>query len=83
MIIGKVGKRFKLITKVRNMRLHLTWDAFRNNKATDILRSLMADSYYDGREVEILSLTKSDTDKDSHSLRSPLKRLGTTFLPMA
>ena len=64
MIISKVEKGFKLITKARNMRLHLKGEALRNNTATDILRSLIADSYYDGREVEILSLTKSDTDKD-------------------
>jgi hypothetical protein len=63
-LIGKVEKGFELITKARNMRLHLKGEALRNNTAMDILRSLMKDSYYDGREVEILSLTKSDTDKD-------------------
>ena len=63
-IIGKVEKGFELITKARNMRLHLKGEALRNNTAMDILRSLMKDSYYNGREVEILSLTKSDIDKD-------------------
>ena len=63
-IIGKVEKGFELITKAKNMRLHLKGEALRNNTALDILRSLMRDSYYDGREVEILSLTKSETEKD-------------------
>ena len=63
-IIGKVEKGFELITKAKNMRLHLKGEALRNHTALDILRSLMKDSYYDGREVEILSLTKSETEKD-------------------
>ena len=63
-IIGKVEKGFELITKARNMRLHLKGEALRDHTAVDVLRSIMSDSYYDGREIEILSLTKSDTDKD-------------------
>ena len=63
-IIGKVEKGFELITKARNMKLHLKGEALRNHTAMDILSNLMQDAYYDGREVEILSLTKSDTDKD-------------------
>ena len=63
-IIGKVEKGFELITKARNMRLHLKGEALRDHTAIDILRSIMRDSYYDGREMEILSLTKSDTNKD-------------------
>ena len=64
MIIGKVEKGFELITKARNMRLDLKGVALRDNTATDILRSIMRDSYYDGREIEILSLTKSGANKD-------------------
>ena len=63
-VIGKVEKGFELITKARNMRLHLKDESLRDNMAADILRDLMRDSYYHGREIEILSLTKSDTDKD-------------------
>ena len=63
-IIGKVEKGFELITKAKNMRLHLKGEALRNNSAIDILRTLMRDSYYDGREVEILSLTKADIERD-------------------
>ena len=62
-IIGKVEKGFELITKARNMRLHLKGEVLRDHTATDILRSIIRDSYYDGRELEILSLTKSD-DRD-------------------
>ena len=46
------------------MRLHLKGEALRNHRALDILRSLMKDAYYNGREVEILSLTKSETERD-------------------
>ena len=46
------------------MRLHLKGEALRNNSAIDILRTLMRDSYYDGREVEILFLTKADINRD-------------------
>jgi len=63
-IIGKVEKGFELITKAKNMRLHLKGETLRNHKAVDILRTLMRDAYYDGREIEILSLTKSDTERD-------------------
>ena len=63
-VIEKVEKGFELITKARNMRLHLKGEALRNNTAMDILSNLMQDAYYNGREVEILSLTKSDIDRD-------------------
>ena len=63
-VIGKVEKDFELITKAKNMRLHLKGEALRNHTALDILRSLMKDAYYDRREVEILSLTKSEAERD-------------------
>jgi hypothetical protein len=63
-VIGKVEKGFELITKAKNMRLHLKGEALRNHTTLAILRSLMKDFYYDGREVEILSLTKADTERD-------------------
>ena len=63
-IIGKVEKDFELITKPKNMRLHLKGESLRNNTAIDILRTLMREAYYDGREVEFLSLTKSDVKRD-------------------
>ena len=63
-VIGKVEKGFELITKAKNMRLHLKGETIRNNTTIDILRTLMREAYYDGREVEILSLTKSDVEKD-------------------
>ena len=63
-IIGKVEKGFQLITKAKNMRLHLKGKALQNNTALDILRALMRDSCSHSREVEILSLTKMDAKKD-------------------
>ena len=63
-VIGKVEKSFELITKAKNMRLHLKGDTLRNNSVVDILKVIMAEAYYDGREVEILTLTKSEVEKD-------------------
>lgn len=52
----------------------------------DIIRNLIRDFYYDGREVEILSLTKSDDDKDfafitltTEDAREDIIRNGLTF----
>ena len=61
-IIGKVEKDFELVTKAKNMRLHLKGEVLRHHSAVDILQTLMHDFYYNGREVEILSLTKADLD---------------------
>ena len=63
-VVGKVENGFELITKSKNMRLYLKGETLRNNTAVDILRTPMRESYYNGREVEILSLTKLDTKKD-------------------
>jgi hypothetical protein len=63
-IIGKVKKDFELITKVKNMRLHPKGEAICNNTTLDILRNLIQRSYYDGRDIKILSLTKADVRKD-------------------
>ena len=63
-IIGIVEKEFELITKAKNMRLHLKGASLRGSTAVDILRTIMSESYYEGREVEILALTKADEEKD-------------------
>jgi hypothetical protein len=57
-VIGKVEKGFELITNAKHMRLHLKGDTIGTNTAVDILRTLMKKSYYNGRDVKILSLTK-------------------------
>ena len=73
--IGKVEKGFELITKAKNMRLHLKGEALRNNTAIYILRTLIWDSYYDGHEVEILSLTKSEVEEDLVQMSTILIRV--------
>lgn len=52
----------------------------------DIIRNPIRDFYYDGHEVEILSLTKSDDDKDfvfitptTEDAREDIIRNGLTF----
>ena len=42
---------YSVVTKARNMRLHLKGKTIRNNSALDILRTLMQQSYYDEREI--------------------------------
>ena len=63
-VIGKVEKGFELITKAKNMRLHIKGSTLWGSTSLDILRTLMSESYYEGREIEILSLTKSDEERD-------------------
>ena len=46
------------------MRLHLKGASLRGSTAIDVLHTVMSESYYEGREVEILSLTKSDEEKN-------------------
>jgi hypothetical protein len=46
------------------MRLHLKGEVLHDHTAPDILQSIVRDFYYEGRELKILSLNKSDTDKD-------------------
>ena len=46
------------------MRLHLKEATLRGTTAVDILRTIMNESYYEGREVETLAITKSDGEKD-------------------
>ena len=82
-VIGKVGKEFEPITKAYNMRLHPRGVSLRDNSAMDIIRDLMRDFYYDGREIEILSLTKSDVDKDFAFITSPSKMPVKIFSKMA
>lgn len=83
LVIGKVENGFELITKAKNMRLHFKNEALRNNTAVDILTTLMREFYYDGREIEILSLTKSKVEKDFAFTPSPPKKLGLKSSTMA
>lgn len=62
-VIGKVKKQFELITKAKNKLASL-----QGSTVIDIFCTIMNESYYKGREIEILSLTKS------FSLSSPPKK---------
>lgn len=53
-VIGKVEKGFELITNAKNMRLHIKGSTLQGSTFIHILRTLMSESYYEGREIEIL-----------------------------
>lgn len=63
-VIGKVKKWFEFITKAKNMRLRLKGTSLRGSTTIDVFRTVMTESYYEGREVEILSLIQMDEEKD-------------------
>ena len=47
-VISKVEKGFELVTKARNMRLHLKGDSLRDHSTMEIFRDLIRDLYYEG-----------------------------------
>ena len=62
-VIGKVEKSFELVTKARNLRLHLKGDTLRQEHAFSIFESLVQESYYNGFQHEFMGLTKPELDK--------------------
>lgn len=64
MVIGKVEKGYELVTQARNLRLHLKGDTLRDIHAHSLFRTLVRESYYEGKQHEFMSLTKPDATKD-------------------
>lgn len=63
-IIGKVEKCYKLVTKARNLRLHLKGEILRYEQAFTIFESLVQESYYNGYQHEFMGLIKPEIDKN-------------------
>ena len=62
-VIGKIEKGYELVTKARNLRLHLKGETLRNEHAFSIFESLVQESYYSGHQHEFMGLTKPELDK--------------------
>ena len=62
-VIGKVEKNYELVTKARNLRLHLKGETLRHQHAFTIYESLVQESYYNGYQHEFMGLTKPELDK--------------------
>jgi len=56
-IIGNVEKLFKLVTKVKNLQLHIKDDTFWEHTMASIFNTLVHESYYEGKQYEFLNLT--------------------------
>jgi hypothetical protein len=63
-VIGKIEKDYELVTKARNLRLHLRGETLRHEHAFSIFESLVQESYYSGHQHEYMGLTKPEIDKD-------------------
>jgi hypothetical protein len=62
-VIGKIEKGYELVTKARNLRLHLKGETLRYEQAFTIFESLVQESYYNGHQHEFMGLTKPELDK--------------------
>lgn len=85
-VIGKVEKGFELNTKARNLRLHLKGDTLHNQPAHSIFQTIVYESYYEGKQIEFLNLTKPEITKDfvfltlvSEEARDSLLSSGITY----
>ena len=64
LVIGKVEKRFEVVTKASNLRLHLKGESLRHEHAFNIFEALVRESYYTGRQLEFMGFTKPELDKN-------------------
>ena len=62
-VISKIEKGYELVTKARNLRLHLKGETLRHEHAFTILKSIVHKSYYIGHQHEFMGLTKPEVDK--------------------
>ena len=64
LVIGKVEKNFELATKASNLRLHLKEESIRHEHAFKVFEAIVQESYYTGRQLEFMGLTKLGIDKN-------------------
>ena len=63
-VIGKIEKSYELVTKTRNLRLHLKGESLRHETAFTILKSIVHESHYIGHQHEFMALIKPEVDKN-------------------
>ena len=64
LVIGKVEKGFELVTKASNLRFHLRGESLRHEHAFNVFKAIVRESYYTGRQLEFMGLTKPELDKN-------------------
>ena len=64
LIIDKIEKRFELATKASNLRLHLKGESLRHEHAFNVFETIVRESYYTGRQLEFMGITKSKMDNN-------------------
>jgi hypothetical protein len=62
-VIGKIEKIFELMSKARNLRLHIQGETLRHMQASHIFEEIVRESYYTGRQHEFLGLIKPVLEK--------------------
>jgi hypothetical protein len=63
-VIGKVEKGYELAIKARNLRLHLKGESLQHENAFDIFKAIAKESYYTGKQLKFMGLTKPELDKN-------------------
>lgn len=64
-IVGKMEKELDLSSlKQRNLHLHLKGDTLHDTAAHALFNTIVRDSYYEGKELKFLALTKLELTKD-------------------
>ena len=63
-VIGKVEKRYELVTKACNLRLHLKGEMLRHEHAFNTFEAIVRENYYTGKQHEFMGLTKPEFDKN-------------------
>lgn len=63
-VIDKIKKGYGLVTKARNLHLHIKGGTLHHEYAFNIFKTLIRESYCDGRQHKLKGLTKLELDKD-------------------
>ena len=67
-VISKVENDLELVTKVRNLWLHIKGDTLHDHITYSIFNTLVRKNYYSGQQLEFLTLTKPELSKTMHFL---------------
>lgn len=78
-VMGKVENELQLITKPRNLRLHLKGDTLRDNYAHTIFQEIIIENYY-MKQIKFLTLTKLELMKVFAFLKLATKQARNTLL---
>ena len=63
-VIVKIEKGYQLVTKARNLRLHLKGETLYHEHAYTIFEALVRESYYIRHQHKFMGLIKPELDKN-------------------